>query len=652
MTAGSPAPAENHPVLAAWRALLAELRQHLQQRAAHPARCVVLLPYAQLMPLAARLWAAQFPDGFAPRFETTRNWAGRLGWFESGPQDLSFDHGRDLLTAAALLEGAGLGAQRALLAGPLLEQAVQLAGVAASVPPARRADWAAQASAVLPPAAHGPLALEAALGRIAIAWAAHSDYATDVLFTPRADAGLDALFIVPGLQHDQLCAALAGHHADKVVHLHPGPAACVGQLAWHACSDGEDEADAPPPACCATWRRAKPVALAAGTACSRAASALLAAQGVQPGVDLRDETGWKLSTTHAAARLLALLHACALGASTDAVLDALKLAPAFDPRAVSRLEQRLRRDAVRGWAQAALLTQHDALTVRLETLRSAMSGPRALWEWLAATRTLAEHGGLWPELAEDAAGQAVIDALGLADAGLAGWRDWPAAQRRMRLAEFTRWLSDTLEAASFRPPVPRQARVIILPLSQLLGRPLAALVLPGADEQRLPAAPEPPGPWSAVQRQLLQLPSREALQQGQLAAWRVALQLPWVDVLWRASDDSGEPLLPSPLVQAARLDGLGAPAVDPRGSRSLTAAPVARPMPVGAALPAQPISASGYEQLRACPYSFFALRQLALSSRASWMWTSTSATGAAGCMRCCMVSTKPCAPTRVPTGSG
>lgn len=617
MTAGSPAPAENHPVLAAWRALLAELRQQLQQRAAHPARCVVLLPYAQLMPLAARLWAVQFPDGFAPRFETTRNWAGRLGWFEPGPQDLSFDHGRDLLTAAVLLERAGLGAQRALLAGPLLEQAVQLAGVAASVPPARRADWAAQASAVLPPAAHGPLALEAALGRIAIAWAAHSDYATDVLFTPRADAGLDALFIVPGLQPEPLSAALAEHHADKVVHLQPGPATGVGQLAWHACSDGEDEAERA--AACVLRHLAAgraPVALAAGDrVLTRRVSALLAAQGVQPGVDLRDETGWKLSTTHAAARLLALLHACAPGASSDAVLDALKLAPAFDPRAVSRLEQRLRRDAVRGWAQAALLTQHDALTAQVETLRSAMSGPRALWEWLAATRTLAEHGGLWPELAEDAAGQAVIDALGLADAGLAGWRDWPAAQRRMRLAEFTRWLADTLEAASFRPPVPRQARVIILPLSQLLGRPLAALVLPGADEQRLPAAPEPPGPWSAVQRQLLQLPSREALQQGQLAAWRVALQLPWVDVLWRASDDSGEPLLPSPLVQAARLDGLGAPAADPRGSRSLTAAPVARPMPVGAALPAQPISASGYEQLRACPYRFFALRQLALSEQ-------------------------------------
>ena len=120
-------------VLNAWQGLLARIDAELRQLAAHPARSVVLLPYAQLMPLAARLWAAQFPDAFAPRFETTRNWATRAGWFTPGPHDLSFDHGRDLLTAAALLEGAGLAAQRALLAGPLVEQATQLGQIAASL---------------------------------------------------------------------------------------------------------------------------------------------------------------------------------------------------------------------------------------------------------------------------------------------------------------------------------------------------------------------------------------------------------------------------------------------------------------------------------------------------------------------------------------
>ena len=46
------------PVPEAWRRLLERIDHEMRELAAHPARCVVLLPYAQLMPLAARLWAA------------------------------------------------------------------------------------------------------------------------------------------------------------------------------------------------------------------------------------------------------------------------------------------------------------------------------------------------------------------------------------------------------------------------------------------------------------------------------------------------------------------------------------------------------------------------------------------------------------------
>ncbi|MBP6780540.1 MAG: hypothetical protein KA148_08405, partial [Ottowia sp.] len=63
--------AAGQPVLAAWDALLAQVDAQLRALGAHPARSVVLLPYAQLLPVAARLWAAKFPDGFSPRFETT-----------------------------------------------------------------------------------------------------------------------------------------------------------------------------------------------------------------------------------------------------------------------------------------------------------------------------------------------------------------------------------------------------------------------------------------------------------------------------------------------------------------------------------------------------------------------------------------------------
>ena len=598
-------------VLNAWQGLLARIDAELRQLAAHPARSVVLLPYAQLMPLAARLWAAQFPDAFAPRFETTRNWATRAGWFTPGPHDLSFDHGRDLLTAAALLEGAGLAAQRALLAGPLVEQATQLGQIAASLPPALRPDWAEQARGALPPVGDGPLALEAAVGRIAIAWAGGSDYATDVLFAPRVADALDALLIVPGLLPDPLTETLAEHYFEKAVLLHPESDAALGHIALHTCADAEDEAER---AAACVLRQIEvgrvPVALIAGDRLlTRRINALLIERGAQ----LRDETGWKLSTTHAAAQLMAALHACAPRASTDDVLDWLKLAPAFDARQQRALERSLRRDAVRGWPQAALLTGDQPLTQHIESLRAPMMAARPLVDWLPALRTLLQGCGLWPLLAADVAGNAVIDALGLSDEALADWRDWPAAQRRMGLAEFTRWVGEALEAASFRPPHPAAAQVVVLPLTQLLGRPFAALVLPGADEQRLPAAPEPPGPWSAAQRQALHLPTREDLRDAQAAAWALALRVPQVDVLWRNTDDSGEPLLPSPLVQSLQLQELAALGAEGREARFIQIRPTERPQPRGDALPTQPLSASGYEMLRACPYRFFALRQLGLA---------------------------------------
>ena len=598
-------------VLNAWQGLLARIDAELRQLAAHPARSVVLLPYAQLMPLAARLWAAQFPDAFAPRFETTRNWATRAGWFTPGPHDLSFDHGRDLLTAAALLEGAGLAAQRALLAGQLVEQATQLGQIAASLPPALRPDWAEQARGALPPVGDGPLALEAAVGRIAIAWAGGSDYATDVLFAPRVADALDALLIVPGLLPDPLTETLAEHYFEKAVLLQPESDAALGHIALHTCADAEDEAER---AAACVLRQIEvgrvPVALIAGDRLlTRRINALLIERGAQ----LRDETGWKLSTTHAAAQLMAALHACAPRASTDEVLDWLKLAPAFDARQQRALERRLRRDAVRSWPQAALLTGDQPLTQHIESLRAPMMAARLLVDWLPALRTLLQGCGLWPLLAADVAGNAVIDALGLSDEALADWRDWPAAQRRMGLAEFTRWVGEALESASFRPPHPAAAQVVVLPLTQLLGRPFAALVLPGADEQRLPAAPEPPGPWSTAQRQALHLPTREDLRDAQAAAWALALRVPQVDVLWRHTDDSGEPLLPSPLVQSLQLQELAALGAEGREARFIQIRPTERPQPRGDALPTQPLSASGYEMLRACPYRFFALRQLGLA---------------------------------------
>jgi ATP-dependent helicase/nuclease subunit B len=53
-------------------------------------------------------------------------------------------------------------------------------------------------------------------------------------------------------------------------------------------------------------------------------------------------------------------------------------------------------------------------------------------------------------------------------------------------------------------------------------------------------------------------------------------------------------------------------ALDPRVVRILTSAPVPRPEPQGHLLGVTQLSASAYDDLRTCPYRFFALRQLGL----------------------------------------
>ena len=77
-----------------WLELMKQVREHLDVCHASPARSVVLLPFAQLAPLAKRAWASVSPQGFMPRFETTRTWAQRLASFAPGSSDVSLNAAR------------------------------------------------------------------------------------------------------------------------------------------------------------------------------------------------------------------------------------------------------------------------------------------------------------------------------------------------------------------------------------------------------------------------------------------------------------------------------------------------------------------------------------------------------------------------------
>jgi ATP-dependent helicase/nuclease subunit B len=558
-----------------------------------------------------------------PRFETTHNWARSAGGFVATGYDIAHDMARDLVTAQALLSQAGFSAERFALAGRVVELAYQLAPLAAAVSPEERsAEWAQRASQVADAGSESEwFRTESALIRIAVAWVANSGFATDVLMRESTRDQVDALIVLEGFQTDPLTQSLCTLWGDRAFHLSLVPSNAPAEpAASHVALDPEDEAELA--AACVLQHLAEGRAPVALIATDRALTRRISAQLKAQGIVTHDETGWKLSTTRAAATLMSALRVCTHDAGTDQVLEWLKSSTGGDAMAVQSLEVRLRREGLREWsAWCALAARSEkpqdvallSFTEAIEARRAPMIRSRPLAEWLRALRELLEAGEQWEPLADDLAGGKVIGALWLDADAHGDDGDFPGG--RHTLAEFTAWVRDVLEDASFVPPAGDQApKVVVLPLYQLLGRAFGAVVIPGCDDRRLPASPEPPGNWSAAQRADLGLPSREVLEAAQRAAWAAALHDPSCELLWRQSDATGEPVCPSPLVQALHLDHALQLAADPRTPREVAVQPTAYPTPSGALLPLQNISTSVYEDLRRCPYRFFALRQLGLRS--------------------------------------
>ncbi len=604
------------------------IRSEMARREVHAAQTVVLVPYAQLMQQARNAWHLGAVDThFVPRFETTQNWTSSFGGFAPALDDLRLDAAIDVLTAGSLLARAGLASQehhKAVLAQRVMEAAWSLAKVAAAIHPNERAAWGLRLSDGVAIGMDAPLlALEAAVGQMALAWAANSSYVTDSLFG--AQPGL--LVVLEGFLSEPLANALRAAVGDRGVGValfqagelaadhSQGTMEKPGGVAIHALPDSEDEAQAAAACVLRHLREGRsPVALVANDRLlTRRVRAMLGERGIK----VRDETGWKLSTTRAAATLMSLLRACRWDASTDAVLDWLKNAPVFEPGSVAEAEAAWRQAGVRewrsapGWLPVAAMGSIE-LVERANQVRATLVQSRSLSDWLHDLRAALDATGQWSALASDAAGMAVLKTLRLAeDAGAAEmFSNFPL---RLSAVDFTAWVSQTLEAESFNPTHPALAQVVILPLSQLLGRAMPAVVMPGCDEGSLPVAAEPPGQWTVAQRKLLGLPSRDALVEATRQAWQYALKSPKIDLLWRTSE-AGERLMPSLLVQLLQLQVRLDEAADPRVLRELSAQPVTMPKPQADAVPVVRLSSSAYEDLRRCPYRFFALRQLQLQA--------------------------------------
>jgi ATP-dependent helicase/nuclease subunit B len=629
-----PAGAGEHPTRRQWRVWIDGIDALIRKAAIDPSQTLVLVPYAQLMDAGRRAWAEAHLNGFSPRFESTRNWAASLQPFAPGPTDLSMDMARDSLVAAAFIDRVAQGrpdaSMRAVMVARLVEAARQLAPMVASVPPDQRAAWAEPLREVLAPGLQS-LHWESMLGSLALAWASTSTYATDVLWSPlaRTGSGVHTLIVLQGFQQDPLASALARHWGAQGAELplphEAHPAMASADL--HACGDAEDEAQRATACVIARVNAAQvPVALVANDRLlTRRVSAMLHGAGLS----VRDETGWKLSTTHAAAQLMSLLRAADARARMDDVLDLLKQCPDWPEAQVQALEQLAREAGVSLWRTALLSPRLvPALPEGLPALLEGLQPARPLVAWLESLALALAQCGLWDRLASDPAGQQMIQALRLdegaaqelvsvtdalaatASDGTTPARTAARSGARLSLSGFTAWVRDVLEGASFMPRGEGEPDVVILPMAQLLGRAFAATVVPGCDEMHLNPSPEPPGQWTATQREALGLPTRDVLALAAAQAWQATLALPQLDVLWR-TQERGETLQASPWVQA--LPGFGADAsADPRSQRTLQPQVQQRPQPAAGDVLPESLSASAYQDLRDCPYRFFALRQLRL----------------------------------------
>ena len=592
---------------------------------------VVLLPFAQLLGIARRAFAEA--GGWMPRLETTQTLARSLAPATAPhPTQICFDVGLDRLSAARMLR-----AQRWAVAdaadfdaavATLVDTAHALARAAAAVAPARRdAHWAA--GRLLLGAVGGPGARERWLARVAFEWAAAGAApASDALFALRPSAwvvvrsgGTDALAeaVLAAAPDGTPCLCI---DADLSPH---DPFACVAATAAvevAACGGFEDEAQR-----CAAHvidhlnaGRAPVAVIASDRSLVRRVRALLARQQLP----LLDETGWKLSTTRAGSVVAGLLRAALPGAATDSWLDCIKsgafMTAPGDGAALAAVEAEARR---RGWSlanevePATLPGAAATLWQRAAHVLAGFDAPRtrSVGEWLQAVAAALRVSGQWDVLCRDDAGRQLLAALHLAEPAV------PAALQQadgITLAGFTRWVDAVMEDASFRPAAPAEAAVVVVtPLERAMLRPFGAVVFPAADAKRLGAPVAPQALLGDATAVALGLPGVAARREAETLAFAQLLRAPALTLLYR-SDDGGEPLVPSPLVERLRLaitragGPRPAPPPDPRPVLTIEPQPVARPLPVAPGLLPARLSASACEALRECPYRFFALHLLGL----------------------------------------
>ncbi|QWD78572.1 PD-(D/E)XK nuclease family protein [Polynucleobacter sp. MWH-Svant-W18] len=375
---------------------------------------------------------------------------------------------------------------------------------------------------------------------------------------------------------------------------------------------------------------------------ARRVRALLARLG--PALNIRDETGWKIDTTRAAAAMnswLELIRAPKEGPTASALLEFLQN-PCLDIAAclekppelciglVAQLEDILiASQAKAGWetfylaierANAYAATHeaspNESLLKLLQFIRERHHAWQALNLNCANAYALLQRNlqdtGMAQSLEKDAAGKQLLEVMNNFDLGSSDYQ-----RVAMRLPEWISLIKSALEDASYEEAGKEaKANLSILPLSSTRLRVFDAVVVIGCDEQQLPAFSEPPLFFSDALNRLLKTSTINAQYVQQARDFsQLLISCANVDLLWQSKSKNGEPLRPSAWIQRLQIQ---LPAWKVNLAKPDAYSGLAKPVEQAVAslerdlpLPLS-VSPSAYKALRDCPYKYYVRSLLGL----------------------------------------
>jgi len=375
---------------------------------------------------------------------------------------------------------------------------------------------------------------------------------------------------------------------------------------------------------------------------ARRVRALLARLG--PALNIRDETGWKIDTTRAAAALnswLELIRAPKEGPTASALLEflqnpylnipaCLEKTPEACIGLVAQLEDILiASQAKSGWETFYMAIErandyaanHDAApNEALLKLLQFVRERHYAWQALDLNCSKAysllqqnlEDTGMATSLEKDAAGKQLLELMKTFDLRSSEYQGLA-----MRLPEWISLIKSTLEEASYEEAGKEaQATLSILPLSSTRLRQFDAVVLVGCDEQQLPAFSQPPLFFSDALNRLLKTSTVNAQYVQQARDFsQLLVSCDSVDLLWQSKSKSGEPLRPSAWIQRLQTQLPNWKAViakpDAYSGKAKPLQKAVATIDQDLALPLS-MSPSAYKALRDCPYKYYVRSLLGL----------------------------------------